>query len=134
MSTDTQPTQTDALDPVDFMVNMGPQHPSTHGVFRMVLWIDGERIVKVEPHIGYLHRGSEKLCEIEDYSQIVTLFDRIDYIGNLNSELAFCMAVEKIWIWRFPNALGTSAPSSASSTASPTTCSSTGSSDWTPAP
>ena len=102
MSTDTQATQPDTLDPVDFMVNMGPQHPSTHGVFRMVLWIDGERIVKVEPHIGYLHRGSEKLCEIEDYSQIVTLFDRIDYIGNLNSELAFCMAVEKIMALEIP--------------------------------
>lgn len=95
-ATDMQSTQAGGLEAVDFMVNMGPQHPSTHGVFRMVLWIDGERIVKVEPHIGYLHRGSEKLCEIEDYAQIVTLFDRIDYIGNLNSELAFCMAVEKI--------------------------------------
>ena len=95
-ATDMQSTQADGLEAVDFMVNMGPQHPSTHGVFRMVLWNDGERIVKVEPHIGYLHRGSEKLCEIEDYAQIVTLFDRIDYIGNLNSELAFCMAVEKI--------------------------------------
>lgn len=95
-ATDTQSTQAGGLEAVDFMVNMGPQHPSTHGVFRMVLWIDGERIAKVEPHIGYLHRGSEKLCEIEDYAQIVTLFDRIDYIGNLNSELAFCMAVEKI--------------------------------------
>ena len=51
------------LDTVQMMVNMGPQHPSTHGVFRMVLAIDGERIVDVEPHIGYLHRGSEKLCE-----------------------------------------------------------------------
>lgn len=95
-ATNMQSTQAGGLEAVDFMVNMGPQHPSTHGVFRMVLWIDGERIVKVEPHIGYLHRGSEKLCEIEDYAQIVTLFDRIDYIGNLNSELAFCMAVEKI--------------------------------------
>lgn len=95
-ATDMQSTQAGGLEAVDFMVNMGPQHPSTHGVFRMVLWIDGERIAKVEPHIGYLHRGSEKLCEIEDYAQIVTLFDRIDYIGNLNSELAFCMAVEKI--------------------------------------
>jgi NADH-quinone oxidoreductase subunit D len=96
MTTHTQPTYTKDLESVDMMVNMGPQHPSTHGVFRMVLWIDGERIVRVEPHIGYLHRGSEKLCEIEDYSQIVTLFDRLDYIGNLNSELAFCMTVEKI--------------------------------------
>lgn len=81
---------------IDLMVNMGPQHPSTHGVFRLVIWIDGERIVRAEPHIGYLHRGSEKLCEDELYSQIITLFDRLDYIANLNGELAFCLAVEKL--------------------------------------
>ncbi|MBI4200322.1 MAG: NADH-quinone oxidoreductase subunit D [Chloroflexi bacterium] len=84
------------LDTVEMMLNMGPQHPSTHGVFRMVLWIDGERIVDVEPHIGYLHRGSEKLCEGEIYSEIITLFDRLDYVSNFNNELVFCMAVEKL--------------------------------------
>ena len=83
-------------DAIDLMVNMGPQHPSTHGVFRLVIWVDGERIVKAEPHIGYLHRGSEKICESEQYNQIVTLFDRLDYVGNLNNELAFCLAVEKL--------------------------------------
>ena len=81
---------------VEMMINMGPQHPSTHGVFRMVLKVDGERIVDVEPHIGYLHRGSEKLTESETYSQVVTLFDRLDYVSNLNNELVFCMAVEKL--------------------------------------
>jgi len=81
---------------IDLMINMGPQHPSTHGVFRLVIWVDGERIIKSEPHIGYLHRGSEKICESEHYAQIVTLFDRMDYVGNLNSELAFCLATEKI--------------------------------------
>ena len=89
-----QPTE--LADTVDLMVNMGPQHPSTHGVFRLVLWIDGERVTRAEPHIGYLHRGSEKLCEGEQYSQIITLFDRLDYISNLNCELAFCLAVEKL--------------------------------------
>ena len=84
------------LDSMDIMVNMGPQHPSTHGVFRLVVWIDGERIVKAEPHIGYLHRGSEKLCEDEDYSQVITLFDRLDYVSNLNCELAFCLVAEKL--------------------------------------
>ena len=83
-------------DAIDLMVNMGPQHPSTHGVFRLVIWVDGERIVRVEPHIGYLHRGSEKICESEQYNQIVTLVDRLDYVGNLNNELAFCLAVEKL--------------------------------------
>ncbi len=83
-------------DTAELMINMGPQHPSTHGVFRLVLAIDGERIVSAEPHIGYLHRGSEKLSEGEDYTQIITLFDRLDYVGNINSELAFCLAVEKL--------------------------------------
>ena len=78
------------------MVNLGPQHPSTHGVFRAVLWLDGERIVEVEPHIGYLHRGTEKLCEGELYPQVITLFDRIDYISNFNNEMAFCMVAEKL--------------------------------------
>ncbi len=87
---------------IDMMVNMGPQHPSTHGVFRLVIWIDGERVVKAEPHIGYLHRGSEKLCEEELYGQIITLFDRLDYIANLNSELAFCLAVEKLMALEVP--------------------------------
>ncbi len=84
------------FDTVEMMVNMGPQHPSTHGVFRMVVRVDGERIVDMEPFIGYLHRGSEKLCENEPYSQVITLFDRLDYISNFNNELVFCMAVEKL--------------------------------------
>ena len=83
-------------EPVEMLVNMGPQHPSTHGVFRMVLWIDGENVVDMEPYIGYLHRGSEKLCEGEQYNQIITLFDRLDYISNFNNELVFCRAVEKL--------------------------------------
>lgn len=83
-------------DALDLMVNMGPQHPSTHGVFRLVIWVDGEKIARSESHIGYLHRGSEKLCEGEQYAQIITLFDRLDYVANLNGELAICMAAEKL--------------------------------------
>ena len=83
-------------EPLEMLINMGPQHPSTHGVFRMVLWVDGEKVVDVEPHIGYLHRGSEKLCEGEQYHQIITLFDRMDYISNFNNEMVFCRAVEKL--------------------------------------
>ena len=78
------------------MLNMGPQHPATHGVFRMVLTVDGERVVDVTPHIGYLHRGSEKLAENESYGQVVTLFDRLDYVANLNNELIFCRAAERL--------------------------------------
>ena len=69
------PLRTDA-EPIEMLLNMGPQHPSTHGVFRMVLWVDGEKVVDIVPHIGYLHRGSEKLCEGEQYHQVITLFDR----------------------------------------------------------
>jgi len=93
----TQPSQVgQPFETIDMMLNMGPQHPATHGVFRMVLAIDGERVVDVEPHIGYLHRGSEKLCEDETYGQVVTLFDRLDYVSNLNNELAFCRAAERL--------------------------------------
>ena len=81
---------------VDMMVNMGPQHPATHGVFRMELRVDGEQIQDLVPHIGYLHRGSEKLCEYELYSQIITLFDRLDYVSNFNNELVIVSAVEKL--------------------------------------
>ena len=94
----TQPQigQVPNAEPMEMLLNMGPQHPSTHGVFRMVLWVDGEKIVDLEPHIGYLHRGSEKLCEGEQYNQVITLFDRMDYIANFNNEMAYCMAVEKL--------------------------------------
>ena len=93
----------DTGDTIDLMINMGPQHPSTHGVFRLVIWVDGERITRAEPHIGYLHRGSEKLCEDETYSQIITLFDRLDYVANLNCELAFCLTVEKLMQLEIPD-------------------------------
>ena len=91
-----QEQATERGDAIDLMVNMGPQHPSTHGVFRLVIWVDGEKIARSESHIGYLHRGSEKLCEGEQYAQIITLFDRLDYVANLNGELAICMAAEKL--------------------------------------
>ena len=81
---------------VDLMLNMGPQHPSTHGVFRMLLRVDGEVVLDAEPHIGYLHRGSEKLSEGEQYTQVITLFDRLDYISNFNNEWVYCRAVERL--------------------------------------
>ena len=83
-------------EPVEMLLNMGPQHPSTHGVFRMVLWVDGEKVTDVEPYIVYLHRGSEKLCEGEQFHQVITLFDRMDYLANFNNELVYCAAVEKL--------------------------------------
>ena len=94
--TQTPNDQVKNAEPVEMLLNMGPQHPSTHGVFRMVLWVDGEKIVDVVPHIGYLHRGSEKLCEGEQFNQVITLFDRMDYIANFNNEHIYCRAVEKL--------------------------------------
>jgi len=77
-------------------INMGPQHPATHGVLRLLLELDGEVIVKATPHIGYLHRGVEKLSESLTYSQALTLTDRLDYTSALSNNLAYCLAVEKL--------------------------------------
>jgi NADH-quinone oxidoreductase subunit D len=78
------------------VLNMGPQHPSTHGVLRLVLEIDGETVVKVVPDIGYLHTGIEKTCEAKFYQQIVPLTDRIDYLCPMTNNLAYCLAIEKL--------------------------------------
>lgn len=78
----------------EYFINMGPQHPATHGVLRLVLTIDGEIIKKVEPDLGYIHRSIEKMCERDSYQQIVHLTDRMDYLSaNINNE-AVCLAVE----------------------------------------
>ena len=77
-------------------VNIGPQHPSTHGVFRMRITFDGEIIMDVEPVFGYLHRGSEKLAEERTYTQVVTLTDRLDYVSSMSNNLAYVLAVEKL--------------------------------------
>ncbi len=84
------------FETVDINVNMGPQHPSTHGVFRMVLTVDGERVIDVEPHIGYMHRGAEKLSENMGYRQAIGFQDRTDYLAQFLNEQAYCMAVEKL--------------------------------------
>src|SRR5207245_2233080 len=86
-----------ATGPARTMVlNMGPQHPSTHGVLRILLELDGETVVKAEPDIGYLHTGIEKSCESKTYSQVITLTDRIDYLAPLSTNLCYCLAVEKL--------------------------------------
>ena len=77
-------------------VNIGPQHPSTHGVFRLRVTFDGEVILDVEPIFGYLHRGSEKLAEERNYVQVVTLTDRLDYVASMTNNQAYCLAVEKL--------------------------------------
>lgn len=84
------------LEVVDMPINMGPQHPSTHGVFRMVLVVSGERVVDVEPHIGYMHRGGEKLMEAMDFRQGIGYADRTEYLAQFAAEQCYCMAVERL--------------------------------------
>ncbi|HEX9779479.1 MAG TPA: NADH dehydrogenase (quinone) subunit D [Geopsychrobacteraceae bacterium] len=77
-------------------INMGPQHPSTHGVLQLILELDGEVVLKATPHIGFLHRGTEKLSEHRTYNQIVPLTDRLDYLAPMSNNLGYVLAVEKL--------------------------------------
>jgi len=79
-----------------FTINFGPQHPAAHGVLRLVLELDGEIVERVDPHIGLLHRGTEKLIEYRTYLQALPYFDRLDYVAPMNQEHAFCLAIEKL--------------------------------------
>ena len=97
----TQYPTSAVLEPVagqerTLVLNMGPQHPSTHGVLRLVLEIDGETVVRVLPEIGFLHTGIEKTCEAKFYQQVVPLTDRIDYLCPMTNNLTYCLAVEKL--------------------------------------
>ena len=79
----------------EYVINMGPQHPSTHGVLRLVVSLKGEIVKNIQPHIGYIHRGIEKMCESITYPQIIHLTDRMDYLSaHINNE-AVCLNVEK---------------------------------------
>ncbi|CAN7556992.1 NADH-quinone oxidoreductase subunit D [Mesorhizobium sp. LjNodule214] len=80
----------------NFTINFGPQHPAAHGVLRLVLELDGEVVKRVDPHIGLLHRGTEKLIEHKNYLQALPYFDRLDYVAPMNQEHAFCLAAEKL--------------------------------------
>jgi NADH:ubiquinone oxidoreductase subunit D len=87
-----------------FNINFGPQHPAAHGVLRLVLELDGEVVERVDPHIGLLHRGTEKLIEHKTYLQAIGYFDRLDYVAPMNQEHAFCMAAEKLLGLEVPGA------------------------------
>ena len=78
------------------VMNMGPQHPSTHGVLRLILTLDGERVVRSEPDIGYLHTGIEKTAEVKTYQQALTVTDRMDYLAPLSNNLGYSLAVERL--------------------------------------
>src|SRR3989337_1795762 len=77
-------------------INMGPQHPSTHGVLRLILELEGETVLKVTPVIGYLHTGMEKLAEHRLYAHWLTVTDRMDYLAPMSNNLGYCLAVEKL--------------------------------------
>src|ERR1700744_5134776 len=98
-------TPTPVLEPGQdrtMILNMGPQHPSTHGVLRVLLEIDGETVVRMMPDIGYLHTGIEKTCEAKFYHQGVPLKDRIDYLCPMTNNLAYCLAVETLLYVEIP--------------------------------
>src|SRR5690242_21899731 len=84
------------LRPRRMILNMGPQHPSTHGVLRLLLELDGETVISAVPDIGYLHTGIEKTGERLKYQQAITLTDRMGYLDNMLDELAYVLAVEKL--------------------------------------
>ncbi|ODT69778.1 MAG: NADH dehydrogenase [Pelagibacterium sp. SCN 63-23] len=84
------------VDVRNFTINFGPVHPSAHGVLRMILELDGELVERVDPHVGLLHRGTEKLIEYKTYLQAVPYFDRLDYVAPMNQEHAFALAVERM--------------------------------------
>jgi NADH-quinone oxidoreductase subunit D len=86
----------------NFTINFGPQHPAAHGVLRLVLELDGEIVERVDPHIGLLHRGTEKLIEAKTYLQAIPYFDRLDYVAPMNQEHAFCLAAEKLLHLQIP--------------------------------
>ena len=86
----------DANSDSPFTINFGPQHPAAHGVLRLVLELDGEVVERVDPHIGLLHRGTEKLIEYKTYLQAIPYFDRLDYVAPMNQEHAFCLAAERL--------------------------------------
>ena len=93
---DVQDSASEASSERKFTINFGPQHPAAHGVLRLVLELDGEVVERVDPHIGLLHRGTEKLIEYKTYLQAIPYFDRLDYVAPMNQEHAFCLAAEKL--------------------------------------
>src|SRR5882757_1375130 len=99
---DAQLRQGDSDIGQKMVLNMGPSHPATHGVLRLVLELDGEIITKATPDVGFLHRGDEKIAEAMQYNQFVPYTDRLDYLAPLTNNVAYAMAVEKLMGWTLP--------------------------------
>ncbi len=122
------------FDTNELVINMGPQHPSTHGVLRVVLRLDGEKVVDADVVIGYLHRGIEKLSENRNWTQIILLTDRMDYVAAATSNVGYCETVEKLLSDRSAAArAATSGRSSASCSGSRATVSGSARTRWTSA-
>ena len=86
----------------NFTMNFGPQHPAAHGVLRLVLELNGEIVNRADPHIGLLHRGTEKLIEYKTYAQALPYFDRLDYVSMMAQEHSYCLAIEKLFNCKIP--------------------------------
>src|SRR5665213_1862463 len=89
------PQAKDALKTEEYWINMGPQHPSTHGVLRLVMKLDGETVLQVIPHLGYIHRSIERMCEWDVYPQLVHFTDRMDYLSAMMTNWSYVQSVEK---------------------------------------
>ncbi|MCC6745755.1 MAG: NADH-quinone oxidoreductase subunit D [Acidobacteria bacterium] len=96
MASDTPSAAAHVFEQTEMLLNMGPQHPSTHGVLRVLLKLDGETVVDLDCDIGYLHRGVEKICEHDTYPMITPYFDRLDYVAAVNGDLVYVEAVERL--------------------------------------
>jgi len=102
MEAQAESTPDDDLIGEKMIINMGPSHPATHGVLRLVLELDGELVTKATPDIGYLHRGDEKIAENMQYNQFIPYTDRLDYLAPLSNNVAYALAVEKLMGWELP--------------------------------
>lgn len=102
MQAEAEASPNDDLIGEKMIINMGPSHPATHGVLRLVLELDGELVTKAAPEVGYLHRGDEKIAENMQYNQFVPYTDRLDYIAPLSNNVAYALAVEKLMGWELP--------------------------------
>ena len=103
MNNDITNETPDTLRTEELLINMGPQHPSTHGVLRLIVQTDGEMVRRTWPQIGFLHRCFEKIAETLDYAKVVPYTDRMDYLASMNSALPFCLAVEKLGGFEVPD-------------------------------
>jgi len=102
MLINTQQINFSGVNSTNFTLNFGPQHPSAHGVLRLILNMSGEIVKNADPHIGLLHRGTEKLCEYKTYYQALPYMDRLDYVSMMQQEHAFTLAVEKLLYKEIP--------------------------------